>query len=133
MKILQDIKIAANIFGKVRKARESGASAVQIKPVYTVPVVTFKPAYMNTIESCQTWKLGRDTNQAVEAVYNGLPYETQRKLEFTPKEAGGWVARAKFWQKELKPALLPKMYHATMALLINRYAHCLRMRKGAEA
>lgn len=31
MNILQDIKIADNVFGAVRKARKKGASGVQVK------------------------------------------------------------------------------------------------------
>ncbi len=133
MKILQDIKTAASIFGEVRKARKNGASAVQIKPVYAMPRVTFKPAYMNTIEGCQTWKLGRDVDRAVREVFESFPCEVQRRLEFAPEKSGEWVERARFWQQHLKPALPPKMYHAVMRLFISWYAHCLRERKVVAA
>lgn len=39
MQVLQDIKTAATVFGKVREAQKNGADAVQIKPVYTVPML----------------------------------------------------------------------------------------------
>lgn len=126
MKILQDIKAAANVFGEVRKARKAGAAAVQIKPVYTMPAVTFKPAYFNTIEGCQTWKCGFEAERAVMEVFKGLPYEMQRRLEFSPKEPGEWIARARFWQEHLRPALPPKTYHDVMLTLVSWYAHCLR-------
>lgn len=130
MNILQDIKTAANVFGEVRKARKSGASAVQIKPVYTVPCVTFKPAYLNTIEGCLTWKCGRDADRAVMEVFKSLPYEVQRRLEFTPLEPGGWGERARFWQQQLKPVLPPKMYHDVIILFIEWYIHCLKREKA---
>ena len=41
MKILQDIATAVRLTGEVRKARKTGASGVQVKPVYTVPAVRF--------------------------------------------------------------------------------------------
>ena len=133
MNILQDIKTAANVFSAVRKARRSGASGVQVKPVLAVPIITFAPAWRNTMEGCLTWKLGRDTDIAVKAVFKGLPYETQRRLEFAPKKPGEWAERAQFWQKELAPALPPRMYHAVMMLFIGWYARCLRMEKERKA
>lgn len=127
--IFKDISAAAKTFGAIHKARKAGADAVRIKPVYIVPSVTLAPAYPNTIEGCQSWKLGRDVDRAVMNVFMRQPYEVQRQLEFTPKEPGGWVERARFWQKELKPALPPKMYHNVMVLFIHWYAHCLRREK----
>lgn len=133
MQILQDIKTAVKLTGEIRKARKAGASAVQIKPVYTVPCITLKPAYLNTVEGCQTHKLGRDTDRAVMEVFKSLPYEVQRRLEHTPDEPGGWVERARFWQKQLRPVLPPEMYHEVMVLFIGHYARCLRRRKEATA
>lgn len=131
MQILQDIKTAVRLTSAVRTARKAGADAIQVTPVFTVPRVTFAPAYYNTIEGCLTHRLGHDINRAVMDVFKGLPYETQRQLEFTPEEPGGWAERARFWQRQLKPALPPKNYHSVMALFINWYAHCLRREAGA--
>ena len=51
MKILQDIATAVRLTGEVRKARKTGASGVQVKPVYTVPAVRF--GYWGfTMEGC---------------------------------------------------------------------------------
>lgn len=133
MNILQDIKTAASIFGEVRKARKRGANAVQIEPVYSVPCVTLKPAYRNTVEGCQTWKLGLDADRAVMEIFKSLPYETQRRLEFSPEKPGEWAERTRFWQQQLKPALPPKMYHDVMILFVGWYIHCLRLRKEATA
>jgi len=131
MNILQDIKTAANVFGEVRKARKTGASAVQVRPVYTVPVYNPKPCFLNTIEGPQAWNHGRDVYKAVSEVFHSLPYETQRRLEFTPEQPGEWVERAQLWQQQLRPTLPPKMYHDVMALFIHWYAHCFRMRREA--
>jgi len=129
MQFLQNIRTAANVFGAVRKARKAGADAVQIRAVYSVPVYVPKPAFLNTIEGCQAWNSGRDVYKAVLEVFKSLPYETQRRLEFTPKGPGEWVERAQFWQQQLKPALPPEMYCDVMILFIHWYAHCLRMKR----
>ena len=131
--IITDIATAAKLIGEIRKAQKDGASAVQIKPVYTVKCFTFAPAYFNTMEGCQTHKLGRDIDLAVMEVFNSLPYEVQRRLECAPDEPSGWVERARFWQQHLRPVLPPKMYHSVMALLIHWYIHCLRRRKVTTA
>lgn len=129
---MRDIQTAVKLTGEIRKARKAGASAVQIRPMYKVPFVDLKPAWCNTIESGLTWELSRDTDRAVMEVFDGLPYEVQRQLEFTPEGPGAWVERARFWQRELRSVLPPKTYHAVMALLANWYAHRLRMRKEAQ-
>lgn len=133
MNILQDIKTAVNVYGAVREAKKAGANAVEIKPGYTKPCVIFKPAYPNTIEGCLTWKLGRDTDRAMMEVFKSLPYETQRRLEFSPQKPWEWAERAQFWQQQLKPAFPPKTYHAIMVLFIEWYIHCLRMRKESAS
>lgn len=130
--IFRDIQTAVKLTGEIRKARKAGASAVQIRPMYAVPCVTFWPAYANTVEFGLTWKLDRDTDRAVREVFNGLPYEVQRQLEFTTEGPGAWVKRARFWQRELRSVFPPKTYHAVMALFANWYAHCLRMRNEAH-
>lgn len=117
MNILQDIKTAVDVSG-----------TIQIRPDRSIPLVIPKSAYINTIEGCLAWKLGRDTDMAVKSVFKGLPYETQRRLEFTPKKSGEWMERARFWQRELAPALPPRMYHDVMMLFIGWYTHCLRIR-----
>lgn len=117
---------------EIRKARKAGASVPPIEPAYKVPLVDHTPAWCNTIESGLTWELGRDADRAAMEVFNGLPYELQRRLEFSPDKPMAWVARARFWQQELRPVLPPKTYHAVMALFANWYARCLRVRKEAQ-
>ena len=127
--IFTDVLTAVKLTGEIRKVRKSGASAAQIKPVYTVPYVTFKPAYLNTIEGCLTWKCGRDADRAVMEVFKSLPYEVQRRLDFSPQEPGEWVERARFWQQQLKPVLPPKMYYSVILQLLEWYIHCIKVRK----
>ena len=127
--IFSDIATAVKLTGEVRKARKSGASEVQIKQVYTVPCFTFGPAYSNTIEWSLGNRLGREADRAVMEVFNGLPYDTQRWLEHLPKKPGEWAERARFWQRELKPVLPPKLYYRAITAFIQRYIHCLRMRQ----
>ena len=130
MNIFQDISTAAKVFTKIRKARKGGASdvCVNVKPVRNLSCVSLGPAYLNTMEGCLTWRLGREADLAVKEVFKRLPYETKSRLEFTPKEPGEWAERARFWQRELEPVLPPKMYHQVMILFIRWYAYRLRVR-----
>lgn len=127
MNIFRDIQTAVKLTGEIRKARKAGAGAVQIRPVYKIPLVSLGHAWPNTVEGCLTWKLGREIDRTMTAIYGDFPPETQRWLELTPDNPGGWVDRAQFWQRELEPVLPAKTYHAVMVLFVNRYAHCLRM------
>ena len=74
---------------------------------------------------------GGDTEKAVVKAFEAFPEQVQHALTFSPKELGGWTERAKFWKRELKPALPPEMYHEVMLLFIGWYIHCLRQRKEA--
>jgi len=131
--IFQDIRTAVKLTGEVRKARKAGASGVRFRAIYSSPIVTFKPAYPNTVEGCQTWKLGQEVDRAVSEVFYSLPHDIQRRLEFTPEEPGGWSERARFWKQQLRPVLPSEMYHTVMIVLIHWYIHCLRQRKEATA
>jgi len=134
MTIFQDIKTAIKMTGEIRKARENGASAVQVRPVYRVPFVDFGPGYIHTMEGHLTRNSGREVHRAVNEVFERLPRDVQHQLvEFTPEGPGGWVERAKFWQKQLGPALPLAMYHDVMLTFIHHYACCMRMRKEARA
>ncbi len=128
MTIFQDIKTAVKMTREIRRARMGGANAIQVRPIYKVPVVRFG-YFTSTMEACI---LRGDEFKAVCAVFETLPEETQHALTcFSPEEPGDWAARARFWQNLLKPALPPKMYHGAMMKVIGRYAHCLRARKEA--
>jgi len=131
LNILNDIKTAIRLTGEVRKVRKRGAS-VELRTVMTLPVMKLTPAFLNTIEGPLAWQCDQDTKSAVKAVFDGLPYETRRRLEFTPEVPGEWVQRVRFWQQQLKSVLPPKRYHAVMMKFISWYAHCLRRRRDLE-
>ena len=98
-----------------------------------VPFVRIAPGYYNTVEGCLTHRLGREADQAVKEVFNGLHYGLQRWLESTPEKSRDWVGRALFWRRKLRPVLPPETYHKVMALFIGWYIRCLRMMKEQEA
>ena len=124
--ILQDIKTAAKVFSEVRKAREAGANAVQIKPVYRVPVVN--PGYWGfTPEACLFY--GRKW-QPLRGVFNSFPEETQHALTFAPKD-DEWTSRVEFWEKPLREALPPELYAEAMAILCEWVLRCME-RRAAE-
>lgn len=124
MNILQDIKTAVKLTGEVRRARKAGASGVQLQRVYSVPVFRL-PYWGATMEGClfysRKW-------QPVQDVFDSFDAETQRALTFTP-EAGAWTDRARFWQRELRPALEPELYHEAMLILVQWYIRCVKMRR----
>lgn len=124
--IFTDISAAVKLTGEVRKARKAGADAVQIRPVYNVPVL--KTSYwVWTMEACLMH--GGETERAVAAVFDTLPEPVQHSLTFAPRNQGEWADRARFWRQQLKPDLPPEIYHKVMILFIGWYAHCLRQRR----
>lgn len=125
MQILQDIKTAVKVTGEIRKARKAGASAIQVKPVYTLPVLRFG-YWTQTMEAAIM--RGGDTERAVVKAFEAFPEQVQHDLTFSPKTPGAWAERARFWQQQLRPVLPPKMYYEVMLLFIGRYIHCLRRR-----
>jgi hypothetical protein len=125
--ILTDIWAAVKLAGKVRKARKNGES---ISQVHSLPLINPAPAYYNTIEGCLMRKVGRDVDQAFKKVFRSLPYEVQRKLEFSPKEPGEWAERAQFWRQHLKSVLPPEMYYLIISTILKWYIHYLRNRAG---
>ena len=130
MNILQDIKAAVKLTGEVRKARKAGASGLQVRPVYRLPALRLG-YWTQTMEACLM--RGGDTEKAVVKAFEAFPEQVQHSLTFYPKEPGEWVERARFWQRELKPALTPEMYHEVMLLFVGRYIRCLRARKEVRA
>lgn len=124
MNFLQDVKTAAAVFRQAREARKEGKV---IRPVYKVQVI--RMGYFTfTMEACLIYS---STFKAVCAVFERLPEDTQHALTFSPKEPGGWAERVRFWQRHLRPALSPKMYHAVMMRFIRHYARCVRRRAAA--
>lgn len=133
MKILQDVKTAAEVFDKIRKARRAGASAVQVRPVYRVPAVRLG-YFTGTMEAClfQGDAFCGDTFKTICAAFKTLPEEVQHELTFTPAP-GGWAARARLWAGLLRPILPDALYHEAMLTLLRHYSKCVRQRLGVRA
>ncbi len=129
--IFTDIAATVEAGRKIREARKAGADAVRIEPIRIMPIATLPLGFLDVMEGCSAWNMGRETYQAVKEVFNSLPEETKRDLVPTPEKPGEWVERTQFWQQQLCPILPPKMYHAVMVKFISWYAHCMRRRKGA--
>ncbi|MEY8262151.1 hypothetical protein AALA80_17695 [Oscillospiraceae bacterium 50-60] len=126
--IFTDIATAVKVTGKIREARKAGADAVRVKPIRIMPVAALPLGFLDVMEGCSAWNLGRETYQAVKEVFESLPDETKRDLANTPERPGEWVERSRFWQQQLRPALPPKMYHTVMLKFISWYIHCLKRR-----
>jgi len=122
--ILRDIQTAVRLTGEVRKARKAGASGVQLRPVYSVPVLKFS-YWGGTMEGCLF--CGRKW-QAIRDVFDTFTEETQHALTFSPKD-GEWVDRVRFWQRELRPALEPELYHEAILTLVQWCIRCGKMRR----
>ena len=131
--IFTDIAAAVKVMGKIREARNAGADAVRIEPIRIMPIATLSLGFLDIMEGCSAWNMGRETYQAVKEVFDSLPEKTKRDLAPTPEKPGEWVERARFWQNLLKPALPPKMYHTVIARFIGQYIHCLRLRREKKS
>lgn len=133
MNLFHDIKAAVKFTGQMRKARKSGASGIQMRPVWTMPQVRFG-VWGFTMEGCLLGPhVPRETRRAAIAAFNGLPDTTQHALTFTPEAPGEWIQRAKFWHDLLRPVLPPKEFHHIVGMFAHHYAHCLMRRKAVSA
>ena len=127
MDILKDIKTSVDVFYKIRKARKEGApgAAVTVKPVRKIPV--YHTSYWGaTMEFCPF--CGTTLNGPVASVFKAFPEALQHEMTFTPKEAGGWVSRARMWQSALKPELTELQYYLAMAKILKHFRKCVTMR-----
>ncbi|MCI9466934.1 MAG: hypothetical protein HFE99_07435 [Ruminiclostridium sp.] len=129
MNFLRSLRTAIAITHEVNAMEKAGASAVQLKRLYSVPVV--RPSYWGfTMEACLLyvgkWK-------PVVDVFRSFDEKIQHALTFHPGSPKGFVERAKFWQSALKPALPSELYHEAMLKITHWYAHCVRNRLGMSA
>lgn len=128
MYFFHDIATAVKLTGEVRKARKAGASGVEVKPVYTIPLLSGRGgvSFLYSMEGCQLFNADvPGLFKAVHAVYKGFDYDTQHMLAFAP-EPGEWRARAEFWKRKLKDALPENLYHKAMMVLLNRFHYYAR-------
>ena len=128
MQIFEDIKTAVQVTGEIRKARKAGATAVQIRPVYRVPVAKLD-YWCSTLEWCLCYTHEKEYRPVMEA-FNRLPEELQHALTFSPSDEvlNGWTDRAKFWALLLRPILPPDLYHDVMLRILQHYGKCRRFR-----
>ncbi|MDE6880189.1 MAG: hypothetical protein K2P20_02400 [Oscillospiraceae bacterium] len=125
MKILHDIKTAIEVTATLRQARKAGKEVV-IQKYLSVPVCRLS-YWGATAEFCL---LKGEAEKAVRAVFDSFDEETQHALTFAP-EAGEWPERLRFWQKALRPALPPKLYHEVMEKFYSWAIRCARARLEA--
>lgn len=123
--ILTDIRKAVELARVARRARVQGEEIV-VQLARHVPVVRFG-CWGFTIEGSLFHGDLQETGLAVREVFGQLDEETQRSLTFAPK-AGGWVERARFWQRTLKPVLPSGQYHEAMVRMIDWYIQCVKRR-----
>lgn len=127
-RIFEDIKTAVRVTGEIRKARKAGANAVQIRPVYRIPVVKLD-YWCSTMEFCLFYTHEKEYHPVMET-FNRLPEELQHALTFSPSDEvlNGWTDRAKFWALLLRPVLPPDLYHDVMLRILQHYSKCRRYR-----
>ena len=107
------------IFSQFKRRYKEAAGTV------TLPVWEICNGFIDTLEGCA---LQGEAFWAVKKVFKALPPEVRQALLSTPKVAGGWVSRAQFWQKALRPVLPKKLYHAAMQQILRGLAHAKNAR-----
>ncbi|MCC8075033.1 MAG: hypothetical protein LIO95_03680 [Clostridiales bacterium] len=127
--IFQDLAATARLFPAVREARQTGASAVQVQPVF--PVKEYIPqggaSWYDTMEGTLL-PYNSDVERAAHAVFLTFPPALRHKLAFTPEHRGEWAERLRFWRNVLKPALSPDAYLFAILRFSAHYRKCIRRR-----
>lgn len=130
MGIFQDIKTAVQLTKQLRTACKKGAE-FQIKLVYSVPVVRLNDCvWLNTIEGLL---LQEKKWQPAQDAFYSLSEDQRHALCLSPKQPGGWVERARFWQSLLRPVLPDGLYHEAMQKILRHYRYCIRLEGGCNA
>lgn len=120
MNLLQDIGSAVGVFTELRRARAAGKN-IRFQRVYQVPALRLNYWSWTMEDSLfyeKKWLPVRD-------VFDSFSEDTQRALTFTPKD-GEWGDRVRFWQRELRPALDPELYHEAILTLVRWGIQCRR-------
>lgn len=127
--IFTDIRTAVNLTRDIRRARRDG---YQVGIHRFREVAAFNPGYWGFTIEFPLLVHDREAAKAVKAVFLSLPASVQHDLTMSPEKPGEAMERARFWRRQLAPALPPKMYHAVMVKFVRWYAYCLRIIKGAQ-
>ena len=128
-KFFTDVASAVGVFRAAREARKDGRS-VKIPAVTPLPCYRLPPGFLNTVEGCTLSNCEPEVREAAKGVFEHLPYDHQRALEFLPKD-GEFVERAQFWSVSLKTAMTPRQYQIAMIAILRWYQHIKRMRGNA--
>lgn len=97
------------------------------RAVIAMPVVDFCNGFLDTVEGCA---LQGEAFRDVHQVFKALPPVIRNGLLSTPKAAGGWTRRARFWQGVLKPVLPPRRYYAAMRGIYGAYRYAIHSRRA---
>ncbi len=117
--LINDARIAVGVFVDMRRARAEGKD-VRLKMVRCCPCIKSGPAFYDISEGCMFTHRDRALHNAVWEVFKTLSYEDKRVLCFPP-ENGRFLARVQLWERELEPALPPKLYHKAMGAILHQY------------
>lgn len=125
---LDDFKTAKKVFTMAREARRQGA-VLQTLDTISLPVCDFGASWGWTMEATI---LQGDAGEAARNVFNNLAPELRRALTTTPREYGGWIDRARFWQEQLKDAMPARDYHSALERLCRHFRRCIVSHKEVE-
>lgn len=125
MNIFNDIKTVVKTASAIRKARKNGSDTVKVtvQPIQNIPLIKFG-YWSATMESCLFFGSG-ELDRKIRGIFYTFDTDTQHAMTFTP-EGKGWVARARFWQKALKPVLPPAQYYTAIEKIIRSYIRCIK-------
>lgn len=126
MNLFTSIKNALRLSKATRNARNGIPCTPSMTAERTPPDVGF----YDTVEGCVLYSCVRETFRAVEAIFQGMPLQTKRRLAFAPK-TGEFCDRARFWQEALS-SLPSRQYHEAMSAILGWYRH-IKALQEAEA
>lgn len=125
--VFTDIATAIKLTKEVRRARKSGATAIEFQAIREIPI--HRLGYWScTPEACLFY---REEWQAIWDLFDTFDEEIQHAFTFAPKD-GEWADRIRFWQRELRLVLEPKQYHKAMLILTQWAERCVRTRREEE-
>lgn len=113
----------SDAIGPTKEIYTAKKNGIDFEIKATKPYPLYRSSYWySTMEGCLLSK-DKVLDQAVKAVFDSFDEETRHSLTFSPAK-GGWIDRARFWQKELKPVLPQKQYTSVMLLILDWYIQC---------
>lgn len=121
--IISNIRTTASLFHDVSAARKSGAIAVQLRPLYRMPVVDTGAGFYDTPEGCLLNKCRAGILKPVKDYFHALPRETRHALTFGPKH-GEYITRVQFWRCSLRDILPPAEYHYVIGAIVRWFRIC---------